>query len=163
MTNIQIYKKRITALIVISASSLFGVGPTFYWYLLGDSDQFPGIDFMTSLLALVTFLVGVTRLLKALKSRLYRADAPTPPERELKRYFIAWMVPASGPLILAVFAILSLIAGPVLWLVTLQIATLDLSWVGNSVRALLEIVPILFALSWLSPVVVLIWNKLTRK
>jgi hypothetical protein len=167
MTNINIYKKRITALILMSATPLLAAGP-FLIALLGASvtqcysydcpwNVLPWFSFLTAPVALIAFILGLVWFLTALGTRLNKTEAATSQEQKLKSYYFAWMATALGPLIFSVLLLLAIVGGPV--------AVCDINSVctetaqGAFVRVALIVAPVVMALSWLYLLGLWVWNK----
>jgi hypothetical protein len=167
MTNINIYKKRITALILMSATPLLAAGP-FLIALLGASvtqcysydcpwNVLPWFSFLTAPVALIAFILGLVWFLTALGTRLNKTEAATSQEQKLKSYYFAWMATAFGPLILAVVLILAIVGGPVAVCDDDLVCTETAQ--GTFVNVALIVAPILMALSWLYLLGLWVWNK----
>jgi hypothetical protein len=167
MTNIDIYKKRITALILMSATPLIAAGP-FLIALLGATvtqcyaydcpwSVLPWFSFLTAPVALVAFILGLVWFFTALGTRLNKTEVATPQERKLKSYYFAWMATALGPLIFSVLLLLAIVGGPV--------AVCDINSVctetaqGAFVRVALIVAPVVMALSCLYLLGLWVWNK----
>jgi hypothetical protein len=170
MTNIEIYRKRITALISISASPILAVSPYLIgllgsWVTPGCTNEancgwavLPWFMFLTIPAGVVFFILAFVGFLATLGSRITKSTPETPQERRLKRYQFAWMATASGPLLLVAALALSLFAGPVRDCneVCTETAT------GAFVGALMIAAPTLIAASWLYLIGVAIWNRLDK-
>jgi hypothetical protein len=170
VTNEAIYRKRITALILMSVSPILAVGP-FVIGIVGANltpgcnesncpwGVLPWFTFMTAPAALFLFIVALIRFLTSLGTRLSKSSEATPQERKLKLWQL-WMATATGPLLLAIVLLLAVFGGPV--------SVCDLNEVctetpaGTFVGTLLRVAPVLLALTWLYLGGLWIWNKFKK-
>jgi hypothetical protein len=170
MTNIDIYRKRITALILMSVSPILAVGP-FVIGIVGANltpgcnesncpwGVLPWFTFLTAPAALILFIVALIRFLTSLGTRHSKSSDATPQERKLKLWQL-WMATATGPLLLAIVLLLAVFGGPV--------SVCDLNEVctetptGTFVGILLRVAPVLLALTWLYLGGVWIWNRVKK-
>lgn len=172
MTNIDIYKKRITALTVMSTSPILGVSPFLVglvgsWLTPGCTNEadcgwaaLPWFMFFTIPASLVFFIIGLILFLVAFRHRLTKTTEPTMPERKLKNYYFAWISTAAGPLVFAVLLIV--LAG-----FSGSSAVCDANDVCSQttpalVNALVIIGAAFFAASWLYLIAVVIRNRFLK-
>jgi MFS family permease len=168
----EIYRKRIAALILMSATPFLAAGP-FLIGLLGASltpgcnesncgwGVLPWFSFLTAPVALVLFILAFIRFLNSLRLRLNKDEEKTPENRKLKSFYFAWLGTASGPFILAVLLLLAMFGGPVSICDTNDICTE--TGTGAFVRVALIIAPGLIGLSWLYIAALWIWHKRKTK
>lgn len=173
MTNIEIYKKRITALIFMSAAPILGVSPYLVglvgaWFTPGCTNEancgwaaLPWFMFFTIPAALAFFVFGLIRLLVAAGAKLNKTGEPTPEEQKLKRYQIAWTATASGPFLFFLAVILSLFAGPVSVCNANEVCTPNSN--GAFVNVLSVAVPAIVGLAWLYLLTLPIWHRVSAK
>lgn len=170
--NIAIYKKRIAALIFMSASPVLAVAP----FLIGMAGSaitpgctneancgwavLPWFMFLTIPAAFVFFVLGLARFLATLAKKLTKTSDPTPEERSLRRYYFGWMSTASGPLLLALAGVLALFAGPVETCDAQDTCTQTAN--GAVAGALAIAAPILLVASWLYLLGIAIRNRLDK-
>jgi hypothetical protein len=172
MTNIEIYRKRITALIFMSATPILAVSPFLIGWLgslvtPGCTNEancswaaLPWLMFLTIPGGVVFFILGFVRFLATLGTRITQSNDVTAQERRLKRYQFAWMATASGPLVLVLAIVLSLFAGPGEICNDNDVCTQSAN--GAFVGALMIAAPTLIAASWLYLIGVAIWNRLDK-
>jgi hypothetical protein len=172
MTNIDIYRKRITALIFISSTPILAVSPFLIgmlgsWVTPGCTNEancgwaaLPWFMFFTIPGGVVFFILGLIRFLGSLGNRITKSTQVTPQEQRLKRYQFAWMATASGPLLLVAALALSLFAGPVEICNDNDVCTQTAN--GAFVGGLMIAAPTLIASSWLYLIGVAIWNRLDK-
>ena len=170
--NIAIYKKRIAALIFMSASPVLAVSP----FLIGMAGSLvtpgctneancgwaalPWLMFLTIPAAFVFFILGLVRFLATLTKKLTKTTNPTPEEVRLKRYYFGWMSTATGPLVLVLAGVLAFFAGPTQICDAQDTCTQTSN--GALVGAMAITAPILLVASWLYLLGVAIWSKLTK-
>jgi hypothetical protein len=172
MTNIEIYRKRISALIFMSATPILAVSPFLIGWLgslitPGCTNEancgwaaLPWLMFLTIPGGVVFFILGLIRFFATLGNRIIKSTQVTPQERRLKRYQFAWMATASGPLVLVLAIVLSLFAGPIEICNDNDVCTQTAN--GAFVGALMIGAPTLIAASWLYLLGVAIWNRLDK-
>ena len=172
MTNIEIYRKRIAALISMSATPILAVSPYLIglvgsWVTPGCTNEancgwavLPWFMFLTIPAGVVFFILGFVGFLATLGSKITKSNPETPLERRFKRYQFAWLATASGPLVLVLALALSLFAGPSEICNDNDVCTQTAN--GAFVGALMIAVPTLIATSWLYLIGVAIWNRLDK-
>lgn len=173
MTNIEIYKKRITALIFMSAAPILGISPYLVglvgsWLTPGCTNEancgwaaLPWFMFFTIPAALALFVFGLIRVLVALGNRLGKTGEPTPGEKKLKRYQIAWAATSSGPFLFVLAAVLSQFAGPVSVCNANEVCTPNSN--GAFVNVLSVAVLLIVGCSWLYLLALPIWHRASTK
>lgn len=172
MTNIEIYRKRITALIFMSATPILAVSP-YLIALLGSAvtpgctneancgwAALPWFMLLTIPAGAVFFIIGLVTFLATLASKITKSAQVGPREQRLKRYQFAWMATASGPFLLVAALALSLFAGPDEICNDNDVCTQTAN--GSFVHVLMFAAPTLLASSWLYLIGVAIWNKLEK-
>jgi len=170
MTNKDIYRKRITFLIVMSLAPILAVAP-FLIGIIGGTltgctqydcpwNVLPWLSFLTAPIALVGFIVALVLFLVALGTKLNKTIEATNEEHRLKGYYFAWMATALGPLLLAIVLLLAIFGGPVAECALNNVCTE--TGQGLFVGTVLRVAPVLLILSWLYLLAIWIWNMLKR-
>jgi hypothetical protein len=172
MSNIEIYRKRITALIFMSATPILAVSPFLIgmlgsWVTPGCTNEancgwavLPWFMFLTIPAGVVLFILGLIWFLASLGTRITKSTQVTPQEQRLKRYQFAWMATASGPFLLVLALILYFYAGPDEACDKNDVCTQTAN--GAFVHTALVAAPTLIAISWLYLLGVAIWNRLEK-
>ena len=171
MTNIDIYRKRIRLLIIMSVSPLLAAGP-FLIGILGASltpgcnesncawGVLPWFSFFTAPAALILFIMALIQFFMGLRNRLTKTNQEGLEERRLRIFYFAWMIAATGPLLLAGVLVMAVQGGPVSICDTNDVCTQ--TGTGVFVDTALKVSPFLLGFSWLYLIGLWIWNKFRK-
>lgn len=117
MANIEIYKKRIQALIFSGISPIIAIAPFLIGFLgsltvpnCNESNcgwgVLPWFSFFTIPIGFGLFITGAIRFLLSLNKRITKTETPEPEEKKLKLYFLTWLTSATSPIIIIIGVVL---------------------------------------------------------